>query len=59
MPYRQILVEKHFLTTEDRKKAALPNTRKTFSVLAKGHEINDSFLAGAKVWVAVRRGRRS
>lgn len=42
-------MEKHFLTTEDRKKAALPNTRKTFTVLAKGHNINYPFIVGAEV----------
>lgn len=50
MPYRQILLtETQFLSTEDRKTAALPNTRQTLTILAKGPNINYFFMAGAKV----------
>lgn len=42
-------MEKHFLTTEDREKAALPNTRKTSTILAKRHNLNYSFIVVAKV----------
>lgn len=55
MPYRQILKEEHFLTIEDRKKAAPPNARKTFPVLAKGHNRIDSFISEAEVCGGVRR----
>lgn len=50
LPYRQILLmETQFLSAEDRKTHALPNTRKTLTVLAKGPTINYFVMAGAKV----------
>lgn len=48
LPYRQILTETQFLSTEDRKTAALPNKRKTLAILVKGPNINYFFMARAK-----------
>lgn len=50
LPYRQILLtETRFMSTEDRKTAALPKTRRTLTILAKEPNINYFFVAGVKV----------
>ena len=75
LPYRQILLtETQFLSTEDRNTAALPNTRKTLTFLAKGPNLNYFFMAGqrcvrgrwgaglcmlGKVCMGAGRGRRA